>query len=199
MTQTKRPFAALMLVLCAGAALSLPQAALAADNEYAEPLTALAQGQLLEIVSDPIVISTIEAQNAVTSGYDQAKIDALDLQWRAEVSASSKPLIDEVLGNALSKYLVGVQAEAAGLFTEIFVTDAKGLNVGQSTVTSDYWQGDEAKWQNTFLVGPGAVDIGEVEQDESTQAFQSQVSITVVDAAGNPIGAITAGVDLAAL
>lgn len=199
MTQTKRPLAALMLVLCTGAALVLPQAAIAADNEYAEPLTALANDQLLKIVSDPLVIAAVEAQNAVTGGYDQAKIDALDTQWRAEVSASSKPLIDEVLGNDLSKYLVAAQAEAAGLFTEIFITDAKGLNVGQSTVTSDYWQGDEAKWQNTYAVGAGAIDLGEVEQDESTQTFQSQVSITVVDAAGNPIGAITAGVDLAAL
>lgn len=198
MIQTK-PFATLLLVLGTSAALCLPQAAIAADNEYAEPLTALAQGQLAAIAQDPAVIAAVEAQNAETGGYDQAKIDELDQQWRAEVSASSKPLIDVVLGNDLSKYLVGVQAEAGGLFTEIFVMDAKGLNVGQSTVTSDYWQGDEAKWQNSFGAGAGSVDLGEVEQDESTQTFQSQVSIPVLDAAGTPIGAITAGVDLSAL
>ncbi|MBU1174305.1 MAG: hypothetical protein KKH72_02800 [Alphaproteobacteria bacterium] len=148
------------------------------------------------IAQGPELVAAITAQNETTSGYDQAKIDALDTQWRAEVDASSKPLIDEVLANAASAYLLGVQEASEGLYTEIFAMDAKGLNVGQSTVTSDYWQGDEGKWQNTFLAGAGAVDIGDVEQDESTQIFQSQVSIPVLDDAGTPIGAITFGVNV---
>jgi hypothetical protein len=75
--------------------------------------------------------------------------------------------------------------------------DAKGLNVAQSTVTSDYWQGDEDKFSMSFGAGADAIHLGEIEQDESTQAFQSQVSITIVDPqTGAPIGAVTAGVDL---
>ena len=35
--------------------------------------------------------------------------------------------------------------------------DNKGLNVGQSDVTSDYWQGDEAKWKKSYKMGAGAV------------------------------------------
>lgn len=36
--------------------------------------------------------------------------------------------------------------EASGrLCTEIFVMDARCLNVAMSDTTSDYWQGDEAK------------------------------------------------------
>jgi hypothetical protein len=189
----------LLLMFSTALALSMPQLAVAQDNEYAEALTALGRGQLAEIVANPIVIDAIVAQNAVTASYDQAKIDALDQQWRAEVSASSRPLIDEVMSNPLSQYLDTVQTEAAGLFTEIFVMDAKGLNIGQSTITSDYWQADEAKFQNSYGAGPDGIDLGEVELDESTQTYQSQVSITVVDASGTPIGAITAGVDLSAL
>ena len=78
--------------------------------------------------------------------------------------------------------------------------DAKGLNVGQSDVTSDYWQGDEDKWQRTYPVGPDALLIGEVEQDESTQRFQTQVSLSVVDPAdGAVIGAVTVGIDVETL
>ena len=78
--------------------------------------------------------------------------------------------------------------------------DNKGLNVGQSDVTSDYWQGDEAKWKKTFLVGPNAVFIDKVEEDESTQQFQSQVSLSIVDPATNiVIGAITIGIDVEVL
>jgi len=172
----------------------------AQDNEFAEPLTALAQGELKEIAANPVLVAAIMAQNATTSGYDQARIDELDTQWRAEVDAASKPLIDATLANEASVYLAKVQEESGGKFTEIFATDAKGLNAAQSTVTSDYWQGDEDKFTKSFGAGADAVFLGEVEQDESTQTFQSQVSITVVDPAnGAPIGSITVGVDLSTL
>lgn len=165
-------------------------------NEYAEQLTALAQGKLAEIAQNSVLVNAIAAQNAQTGAYDQAKIDELDLQWRAEVDASSKPLIDGVLATEASAYLTSVLEESEGMFSEIFAMDAKGLNVGQSGVTSDYWQGDEGKWKNSYAAGAGSVDIGDVEQDESTQTFQSQVSIPVLDDAGNPIGAITFGVNV---
>jgi hypothetical protein len=78
--------------------------------------------------------------------------------------------------------------------------DGKGLNVGQSDITSDYWQGDEAKWRKTFLVGPEAVFVDAVEKDESTQMLQSQVSVTIKDpTSGEPIGALTLGINLNAL
>lgn len=174
--------------------------AVAQDNEFTEPLTALAQGELKQIAADPVLVAAIIAQNATSAGYDQAKIDALDQQWRAEVDAAAKPLIDATLANEASVYLAKVQDDSAGKFTEIFATDAKGLNVAQSTVTSDYWQGDEDKFTKSFGAGADAVFLGDVEQDESTQTFQSQVSITVVDpATGSPIGSLTVGVDLSNL
>lgn len=173
--------------------------ATAQDNEFAEPLTALAQGEIKQIAANPTLVAAIEAQNSVTGAYDQAKIDELDKQWRAEVDAASKPLIDATLANEASAYLAKVQEDSAGKFTEIFATDAKGLNAAQSTVTSDYWQGDEDKFTKSFGAGADAVFLGEVEQDESTQTFQSQVSVTVVDASGAPIGSITFGIDLSTL
>lgn len=183
----------------AALALTFGNAAVAQDD-YSAPLTELANTQIKAIAENPVVIAAINAHNATTSGYDQAKIDELDTQWRAEVDAASKPLIDATMGNEASKFLAGEQEASAGLFTEIFVMDAKGLNVAQSTVTSDYWQGDEDKFTASFGAGVGAVHLGEIEQDESTQAFQSQVSVTVVDpATGAAIGAITVGVDLSML
>ena len=189
------------LGLTAVAALALFSApAFAQDNEYAAPLTELANGQLRAIAQNPALVAAIIAQNAETAALDAAQIDTMDKQWRAEVDAAAKPLIDKVMGTKASAALVAAQNESAGVFTEIFATDAVGLNVAQSTVTSDYWQGDEDKFSKTFSVGADAVFLGEVEQDESTQTYQSQVSITVVDpATGSPIGSITAGVDLSML
>lgn len=171
-----------------------------AQDEFTAPLTALAKSEIVAFASDPALISAIIAQNAVTGAYDQAKVDALDVQWRAEVGAASKPLIDATLANAASQYLAGVQAASGGKYTEIFAMDAKGLNVGQSTLTSDYWQGDEDKFTASFGGGADAVHIGEIEQDESTQIFQSQVSVPITDpATGAVIGAITVGVDVSML
>jgi hypothetical protein len=181
------------------ATLSLVAAPLAQD-EFTAPLTELARGDIATFASDPALVAAIVAQNAVTGAYDQAQIDALDAQWRAEVGAASKPLIDATLGNAASQYLAGVQADSAGKYTEIFAMDAKGLNVGQSTLTSDYWQGDEDKFTQSFGAGADAIHIGEIEQDESTQVFQSQVSVPITDpASGEVIGAITVGVDVSML
>ena len=169
-------------------------------NEFEPALRDFADSQVRDWLSDPTVIQAINSQNGETASLSDDQIIGLDKQWRAETAAGSRPMIDGVLGNALSSYLQQKKDGAEGLVTEIFVMDAKGLNVGQSDVTSDYWQGDEAKWQKTYLVGPEAVFIDEVEKDESTQAFQSQLSMSVVDpATGEVIGAITVGVNVDAL
>ena len=171
-------------------------AAIAAEKHEAAA-KAFAESTLKKWMSEAVVIDSIKAQNAKHAALDQAKIDALDKQWRAETKAGSKPLIEQYLGNSLSAHLKKLKAASKGLVTEIFVMDDKGLNVGQSDVTSDYWQGDEAKWQKTFLVGPGTIFVDKIEKDESTQAFQSQISMAIADpTSGKVIGAVTVGVDI---
>ena len=182
------------------AALLSASGALQAQDEFTAPLTELAKSEIAAFAANPILIAAINAQNAASGAYDQAKIDALDTQWRAEVDASAKPLIDATLGNAASAYLKSVQDESVGKYTEIFAMDAKGLNVAQSTLTSDYWQGDEDKFTASYGAGADAIHVGEIEQDESTQVFQSQVSVPITDpVTGALIGAITVGVDVSML
>ncbi|MBG6146550.1 hypothetical protein IWQ48_003353 [Labrenzia sp. EL_13] len=169
----------------------------ASANEFESELKTLATGKIAEIASSSEVVAAIKAQNGETGSFDQAKIDELDKTWRAEAEAVDQPMIDAILDKPLSGYLAEVQEGSDGLFTEIFVMDGKGLNVGQSDVTSDYWQGDEAKWKDTYSAGKGAVHISELEEDDSTQTLQSQVSVTVVDpASGEAIGAVTFGVNV---
>jgi len=145
---------------------------------------------------NPVLISGINAQNVDSASLDQAAVDAKDKAWRAEVNSGGGAMTEAVLANDVSQFLQGVRDQSGGLYTEIFAMDFKGLNVGQSDLTSDYWQGDEAKWQKTFLVGPGAVEVGEIEFDESSQTYQVQVSVTLTDpATGKAIGAITIGMN----
>nr|WP_298104800.1 hypothetical protein [uncultured Shinella sp.] len=149
-------------------------------------------------LDEPAIINAVIAQNAVHSRLNQAEIQDLDARWRAELSSAKRPLINATLSNPLSLYLKGQQRAAEGLITEIFVMDNRGLNVGQSDITSDYWQGDEAKWVKSF--GAGILHIEEAERDESTQLMQSQASLPIRNPqTGEIIGAITVGVNLDAL
>ena len=168
-----------------------------AEDDYVAAARAYVEQHVVPVLSEAVVVDAINAQNAKFAGLKQADIDALDQKWRAEVEAADKPMIDEALASPLSKFLVEQREKSGGVITEMFVTDDKGLNVGQSDPTSDYWQGDEAKWQKSFQVGPGAIFVDDVEKDESTQQLQTQVSATIVDPkTGAAIGAVTVGINV---
>ncbi|WP_206064784.1 hypothetical protein [Nitratireductor mangrovi] len=185
----------LKLAAIPAAAMMMVTGAMAQD--HVGPVTDYVKANIEPWLVDPVVVSAIKEQNAANAGLGQADIDKLDQQWRAETEASDRPLIDKVLANALSQFLSAKQDEAGGMITEAFVMDNKGLNVGQSAVTSDYWQGDEAKWQKSYGAGAGAIFVDEVEKDESTQTLQSQASIAITDpASGEVIGAITVGINV---
>ena len=104
-------------------------------------------------------------------------------------------MIDDILRNSLSGFLKAKKKESEGLFTEIFVMDNKGMNVGQSDITSDYWQGDEAKWIKTYAnaqtvaaateqlsaslrqVGDQITNCANITQRETEQAEQTNSEI----------------------
>ena len=154
---------------------------------------------LMAWVNDPAIVAAINAQNTRTHGLSADEILARDNAWRAEVGASDTPMINAVLSAPLSAFLKDHLVKSEGRITEVFVMDSQGLNVAASNVTSDYWQGDEAKFQETFPKGAGSVFIDEVELDESTQAYQGQVSFAVTDpSSGDVIGAITIGLNASA-
>jgi hypothetical protein len=187
------------LLLTAVAAVAVTSAAYADDAEIKAKAESFAQTEIKKWAADPDIVAAVTAANTERAGYDQAKIDELDKQWKGEVGAAAHPLIDATAANPASAKLKAICDGQGGLVTEAFIMDAKGLNVGMCDATSDYWQGDEAKWQKTFSAGPDAVFVDDVEQDESTQKFQVQTSITVVDASGKAIGAMTVGLDAESL
>ncbi|OWV71039.1 hypothetical protein ATY77_15870 [Rhizobium sp. R634] len=193
----KRVVTALLLA-CSASAVPMG-VSMAQDAAQLAPIADYVKSDVTPWLSDPAIVDALKAQDATNANLSAADIDALDKKWRAEVDGSDHSMIDGVLGNALSKFLQDKKAASSGKITEIFVMDAKGLNVGQSDVTSDYWQGDEAKFQKSFGAGKDAVFIDEIEKDESTQTLQSQASVTISDDKGTPIGAITIGVNVDAL
>jgi hypothetical protein len=174
-------------VILAGSALA--QSPAPADKDaHVKKVTAWVTANVKPWLSDPKVIAAVKAQNEKHATIDYLEIQQLDADWKAK-----KPLVAATMGNALSAFLKEKKAALKGVMTEAFVMDDKGLNVGQTDGTSDYFQADEAKWQKTFGVGPDAIFVDAVEEDGGKKI--SQASLTIVDG-GKPIGAITVGVDV---
>jgi hypothetical protein len=172
----------------------------ATANEYEPQLRQVFEERLKSWLEDPALIEAINQQNAEHSALTESDIDALDLDWRKQAKAGGGPLIDRLLKSKASDYLAKKKAASDELVTEVFVMDKKGLNVAISDVTSDYMQGDEDKWQKTFGAGAGEIFIDEVEFDDSTDTYQCQVSATIMDpATGEPIGAVTFGINVETL
>ena len=169
-------------------------------NDFTESIQRFFDSDISQWVNDPALVAAITSRNTVTSGYSQAEIDALDMAWRGEVGQANRPTIMPILDNPTSDVLRERVASYGGRVTEIFVMDAVGLNVAASDITSDFWQGDEAKFNETFGRGLGSVHISEIEFDESTQRYQGQISVTIVDpSSGTAVGAMTIGIDAESL
>lgn len=168
------------------------------------PSVALIDDEVLALIREKIqtdlVVYMTKNQNIRHQDLQQEDITLLDAQWVEERVSERKPLISATLTNPLSAYLNTLQSHSKGLFVEIFVMDDKGLNVGQSAISTDYWQGDEDKWQKTYLVGPDAVFVDIMEFDEDQKYWFSQVNLAVYDPEnGNAIGAATVDVNLTEL
>lgn len=169
----------------------------AAEPAHVAPVRAYIDSHVRPWLGTPLIINAIKQQNAAHAGITDKDIAELDTRWQAAFnSAADQRLVDSVMDNPLSQFLRARQESSRGAIAEIFVMDSHGLNVGQSEITTDYWQGDEPKFRNSFGRGRDAIFIDEIGKDESAQALVSQVSLTLSDETGSPIGAITIGVVL---
>lgn len=181
------PMACLMVSLSASSGFAM-------ETEQAMKVFALKTAA--EWLADPLIVQTVKTQNEATKSYSEDQIIAMDARWRSEVGTAETPTISVVLDSPASTYLGTKVAETQGQVVEAFVMDARGLNVAVSAVTSDYWQGDEDKFLKTFALGSGSVHVGEIEFDESTQMYLSQVSFVILDPITHyPIGSMTLGLN----
>jgi len=150
----------------------------------------LANSTLADIGTDSIIVAAVKNQNSKSMSLEQIK--AKDAEWKDTPGLAD--YMEALMKSDCAKRIKTIQASAP-YYAEIFVMDNQGANVAMTDKTSDYWQGDEAKFQKSFAGGSGAVFVDDVEFDDSSQAYLVQVSVPVKDAA-KVIGAITFGIDV---
>ena len=119
------------------------------------------------------------------------EIKKIDEAWiKAE---EELPIQKEKMTNVCAKEITRLAKEQKGI-GETFVMDNQGANVGQNALTSDYWQGDEEKWTNSFKGGKGGVDIADPKLDKSANVVEQKISLPIIDSTGNVIGAVCWGI-----
>ena len=159
-------------------------------EEAPQKVISLANGVLAAYGNDPIIVGAVKAQNA--KGRTLAEIQKIDKKWRETPGIAD--FMSALMTSECGQYIKKIQ-NSKDYFAEIFVMDNQGGNVAMTDKTSDFWQGDEAKFKKSFNNGAGAVFIDDVEFDESAQSYLVQVSVPVMSG-GKAIGAITFGIDI---
>ena len=141
--------------------------------------------------SDSVIVAAVKAQNA--KRVSLATIKSLDEQW---VAGKAATLVRQSTVGTCADYLRKLASTSTDpVYSEVFVMDNQGALVCANTRTTDYWQGDEAKWQRAFAEGKGSVFIDRPRYDDSSARNLAQISVPVVDG-GRAIGVITVGVAL---
>jgi len=179
----------LLLVLC-GLFVAVSLGAAGAAEKAPQKVIDLANASLVKMGTDPVIVDAVKAENA--KGKTLAQIQEMDKKWMAHAGVADymKALMESKCGSHLREI-----QKTAPYYAEMFVMDNQGANVAMTDKTSDYWQGDEDKFIESYKGGVGAVHISDVKFDDSTQAYLVQVSVPVRDA-DKVIGAITIGVDV---
>ncbi len=147
--------------------------------------------ELIPLTTEPVWVAEVKAQNAKKTPMDE--IRRIDAEWQA--AEAELPIQREKSNNRCAVSLKEV-LKRLNVVRESFVMDDQGANVGQNSLTSDYWQGDEDKWQKSFNGGKGGVDVGKVKFDKSANTNLQQVSLPIIAEDGTVIGAVTFGIDV---
>jgi hypothetical protein len=146
--------------------------------------TAMARiGLAQTVAADPQVLKAVVAKNSTHETMEE--ILHIDKEWTDNLQY---PLRKTLSMNACAQHLRELTKDDP-LIVEVILMDAQGANVCVSKETSDYWQGDEAKWQKTFGASK-EVFIDEPAFDASTGVYAIQLSAIVADGK-TKVGALT--------
>jgi methyl-accepting chemotaxis protein len=117
-------------------------------------------------------------------------LDEKEVEWVSAPQEVITPFMQELINNQASQELRKRIDFYHGLndykvFGEIFVTNKYGANAVQTGKTSDYKQDDEEWWQSAKNYGKY---IREVEYDQSSNVYSTDIAIRVDDKKGDFIG-----------
>jgi hypothetical protein len=135
------------------------------------------------IAADPEILKAVAAKNAMRETLEE--IRRKDGDWAANPQT---PLRKQLSGNACAQRLRDLTKDDPAI-VEVILMDWQGANVCVSRETSDYWQGDEAKFRKTYGADKEVL-VDEPAFDASSGTYAIQLSVMVMDRSAK-LGALT--------
>ena len=154
--------------------------------------------RLRELTEDPVILQAVKDSNVKHTEIPLADLLVIDRQWIAKDQAV-EPLVKELLTNACADRLTAFQDAQEG-YPEVFIADARGVNVCLTNRTSDYYQADEDWWVQSYDESRGKTFYGKIEYDDSAMVESIPVFLPIPDPATHQaIGVMKAVVDITAV
>lgn len=139
----------------------------------------------------------LKERNLKSRGLSKQEIAGRDKKWIQAFTQNDFAYSIDLVDQEMSARLREIKKQSQDVITEIIITDARGLNVAISDMTSDYWQGDEEKFTEVFSKPANTLHFGEISYDESTKRFQLHLSVPLyTEKKFKPLGVMVFGVDV---
>ena len=160
--------------------------ALDADAGASKAVKQFVTARLIPLCTNGVLVRQARAQNEYRTSLEAVK--RIDKDW---ITAEEELSIQqEKLSNQCAVELKRILQERPAI-VEAFAMDDQGAIVGATRLTSDYWQGDEAKWQNAFNRARGGIDIGTVRFEKATGRKRQCVSLALFTKRGRVVGTVS--------
>lgn len=140
-------------------------------------------------VEDPEVIREVLRANAENAHFTPKEIMKIDHEWRQTEGVDL--FIVSLITNELADRLKAVQKNQREI-VEIMITDQRGLLIAATNKTTDFYQADEAWWQEAFQRNDPHGYAGAMEYDESVLAKATPLYLVIRDAKQSVIGVVKA-------
>lgn len=131
-------------------------------------------------VQDKSILDAVRTANDRDRDITAEEVKALERKWRS----SGKELPNQLTDKECNESLKLFQRTFKG-FAQIFVTNSRGLKVCQTTKTTDYYQGGENWWKQTFRGGKARYSYTKF--DNSAGGFVIPIYLPVRDSASGDI------------
>jgi len=135
------------------------------------------------IAADADFQAAVAAKNASGETLDQ--VQRKDKEW----TAGGRPELRRAVTQGPCADRLREMVKEDSFIVEAFLMDARGALVCATRETTDYYQGDEPKWEHTYQEGR-RLFVDEPALDPSTGAYAIQLSV-LVSAGGAKAGAVT--------
>lgn len=160
-------------------------------------IQALLRPWLENWLTDPDLYRVLSEHNKQHKNLSREQLLRRDLLWQQAFDDGAQSEIFQWLDQPQSRTLGRWQSETDGVVGELILMGERGLNAALSFMTSDYWQGDEAKFEQVYGAQPGELVFSPVVYDESTRRFQVHVGVPLHDPdTEKPLGVLSLGVDV---